>query len=136
MQFVFDTNALVSALLFENSIPAQAFFTTRRIGEILISDALVNEISEVLHRKKFDRYLTQDNREEFLISLVQFGRLVNVTEQISICRDLKDNHILELAVSGKSDAIVTGDDDLLTLRPFEGIAILDPRTFFEKYNSG
>ena len=136
MQFVFDTNALVSALLFENSIPAQAFFTARRIGEILISDALVTEISEVLHRKKFDRYLTQDDREEFLISLVQFGRLVNVTEQISVCRDPKDNHILELAVSGKSDAIVTGDDDLLTLHPFEGIAILDPRTFLEKYNSG
>ncbi len=52
MHFVFDTNALVSALLFENSVPAQAFFTARRIGEILISDALVAEISDELHRKK------------------------------------------------------------------------------------
>jgi len=134
MQFVFDTNALISALLFENSIPAQAFFAARRIGEILISDALVTAISEVLLHKKFDRYLTQNDRDEFLISLVQFGRRVNVAEQISVCRDPKDNHILELAVSGKSDAIVTGDDDLLTLHPFEGIAILDARTFLEKYN--
>ena len=48
---------------------------------------------------------------------------------MEVCRDPKDDQILELAVSGNADCIVTGDDDLLTLNPFRGIAIITPADF-------
>jgi uncharacterized protein len=54
---VFDTNVLVSALLFEQSVPEQAFFTALRLGEILLSEPLANEYNRILSHKKFDRYL-------------------------------------------------------------------------------
>jgi hypothetical protein len=43
--------------------------------------------------------------------------------------------LLELAVSGKADVIVTGDSDLLILNPFQEIAILQPQAFLETYNA-
>jgi len=67
MRVVFDTNALVSALLFERSAPGRAFFAAMDAGEILLSAALVSEINEVLQRRKFERYVSTEQREEFLM---------------------------------------------------------------------
>lgn len=129
MRVVFDTNILVSALLFETSVPAQAFFAALSTGDVLLSETLVNEINEVLQRKKLKKYISNEQREEFLIALVQSSKLVDVIEMIDVCRDPKDNHVLELAVSGGAQVIVTGDSDLLILNPFESIQIVTPRDF-------
>ena len=134
MRIVFDTNVLISALLFENSIPAQAFLWAIKNGEVLISTALITEIHEVIYRPKFDKYITDSQREDFMLSLVERSVLVDITETIDVCRDPKDNMILELGVSGKASVIVTGDSDLLVLNPFREIAILDSQTFLEKYS--
>jgi len=131
---VFDTNVLVSALLFEHSTPARAIFSAVAKGEILFSIALVNEVHSILYRPKFDSYINDAQREDFMLALVESGTLVDVTETINICRDPKDNMILELAVSGKAEVIVTGDSDLLVLHPFQGIAIFDPQTFLTNYS--
>jgi len=133
MRVVFDTNVMVSALLFERSTPAQAFFGALRQGEILLSAPLALEIHGVLYRKKFDRYLTNEQRESFLIALVQSAELVEITQKVDICRDPKDNMLLELSLSGQADAIVTGDSDLLVLNPFKQIAILQPKDFIKTY---
>ncbi len=126
MRFVFDTNVLVSALLFEESKPAQSFYSALHNGEILLSTDLINEIHEVIYRSKFDRYISNEQRDAFLIALVQTGTVVEITEAIDVCRDPKDNMVLELAVSGGADVIVSGDKDLLVLHPFRGISILTP----------
>ena len=135
MRVVFDTNVLVSALLLEHSTPAQALFSAISNGEVLISIALINEVHRVLYRPKFDRYITDAQREDFMLALVGTGMLVEVTEAIIVCRDPKDNMILELAVSGNADIIVTGDSDLLVLHPFRDVFILNPQTFLENYPS-
>ncbi len=57
----------------------------------------------------------------FLIGLLKETELVDSREEITDCRDAKDNEFLELAVSGKADCIISGDDDLLVLDPFRGI---------------
>ena len=134
MRAVFDTNVLVSALLFEHSTPARAIFSAVAKGKILFSIALVNEVHSILYRPKFDSYINGAQREDFMLALVESGTLVDVTETINICRDPKDNMILELAVSGKAEVIVTGDSDLLVLHPFQGIAIFDPQTFLTNYS--
>ena len=133
MRAVFDTNVLVSALMFEQSTPARAFFAALQGGEVLVSTPLANEISTILHRRKFNRYFSEEQRETFLIALVQSSKLVEVIETIQACRDPKDNMLLELAVSGKADALITGDTDLLILNPFKKIAILQPEAFLTVY---
>jgi predicted nucleic acid-binding protein len=51
---------------------------------------------------------------------------------IRACRDPKDDKFLEVAVHGRTDAIVTGDEDLLDLNPFRGVAILTPAEYLER----
>ena len=125
--YVFDTNVLVSALLLKNSISRQAFDKAFQQGQIIISIATVNELNEVLKRKKFEKYVTEEERIQFLTALVREARLVGVSETITECRDPKDDKFLELAVSGNAVCIVSGDKDLLDLHPFRGIPIVTPR---------
>lgn len=126
---VFDTNVLISALLFNESKPAQAFFSALRTGEVLVSADMIVELNAVLGHKKFQRYVTEEERERFLRSLLQEAKLVEIREKVRACRDLKDARFLELAINGEADRIVSGDDDLLVLDPFRDIRILTPGDF-------
>ena len=128
---VFDTNVLVSALMFDRSKPARAFFVALRVGEVLVSADVISELSDVLGREKFRRYVNEEERGRFLRSLLREAKLVGIQETVRACRDPKDDKFLELAVNGDADCIVSGDDDLLTLGPFRGIRILTPDGFLE-----
>ena len=96
---------------------------------ILMSRELADELNDVLSRPRFDRYADRENREEFLQDLVRQAESVEVTERVRACRDPKDDKILELAVNGNADFIVTGDDDLLVMNPFRNIEILRAAEF-------
>ncbi len=131
LRFVFDTNTIVSAVLLKGSVPRQAFDRAIRLGKLLVSQATIEELNEVLRRKGFDKYVLEEERIEFLTALVREAVLVEVTENISECRDPKDDKFLELAVSGKAASIVSGDTDLISLHPFREILVLTPRQFLE-----
>ena len=130
-RFVFDTNVIVSALLIKKSVARRAFDKAREAGDILLSFEIIEELSDVLGRPAFDRYLDEDDRMQFLTLLVKEATLVEVTERIKECRDPKDDKFLELAVNGKADFIISGDEDLQVLNPFRKIAIISPREFLE-----
>ncbi len=128
-RFVFDTNVIVSALLLKQSVARQVFDRALERGKLLVSQATVEELNEVLRRKGFDQYVLEDERIQFITALVREAILVAITETIKECRDAKDNKFLELAVNGNATCIVSGDDDLLVLNPFRGIPVLTPRQF-------
>jgi predicted nucleic acid-binding protein len=77
-------------LLFEHSVPGQAFYAALNHGEVLVSQETFTELSEVLGREKFDRYLTREEREQFLARFLREGTLVEITEEIRASRDWKD----------------------------------------------
>ena len=129
LRVVFDTNVVVSAMLLPLSIPRQALDRALREGRPLISAATTTELDEVIHLPKFDKYLSEEERIEFLTTLVHEAELVNVVETVTDCRDPRDNKFLELAVSGRATHIVTGDSDLLVLHPFRGIIVVSPSEF-------
>lgn len=129
LRYVFDTNTLVSALLFEDSTPAQAFRRALNRGDILVSSSTLEELAEVLQREKFDRYVTASEREEFLEAFVERATFIEPTEQLRICRDAKDDKFLEVAVNGKADYLITGDADLRSLSPFRSLAIVTAAEF-------
>ena len=124
MRYVFDTNVIVSALIFENSKPDRVLRYALANGDVLLSLQILEELNEVLGREKFNRYVTSEEREEFLAGLVERAALVEIVENVQECRDPKDDKILELAWNGKAQYIITGDKDLLVLHPFRGIAIV------------
>lgn len=86
---VFDTNVIVSALLFENGKPAQALRYALANGKVLLSLELLEELNEVLGREKFNRYVTSEEREEFLEALVERAVLVEIIANVQECRDQK-----------------------------------------------
>lgn len=128
-RFVVDTNTLVSRLLLSGSIPAQAVYKAIKAGDLLFSSATLAELSEVLRRPKFDRYLEPSERDKFMHLLARLAIVVEITHPVQSCRDPKDDKFLEVAFNGRADAIISGDADLLELHPFRGIPILSPRTF-------
>ena len=128
-RFVLDTNVIVSALLFKKSSPRQALNKARELGIVLMSQSIWSEISEVLVRPKFDKYLTIQDRQLFLFVFEQKVRFIDIQENISACRDPKDDKYLELAISGEAECIVSGDQDLLTLHPFREIPIITVTQF-------
>ena len=99
---------------------------------MLASPDTLDELVEVLGRNKFDRYLSAEEREAFLEALVERVDVVEPVEEIHACRDPSDDKFLELAVEGRAEAIISGDEDLLALHPFRDIAIVPPSAFLEQ----
>ena len=131
MRAVIDDNVIVSALL-ADGVPRTVFNKLLDTGTILISVPILLELADVLGRSKFEKYITYDERMRFLVGYLKDAEMTEVTEEIDICRDPKDNMLLELAVSGDADYLITGDSDLLDLDPFRGVEIFAPREFLDR----
>jgi putative PIN family toxin of toxin-antitoxin system len=125
-RLVIDTNALISRLIDPSSVPGRA---VRRIvdqEQLLVSEATMLELVDVIGRPKFDRYLSVEERQGFLLQVGYVAEFVRILRSIRACRDPRDDKFLELAVNGNADAILTGDEDLLALHPFNKVNILTP----------
>ena len=133
LRTVVDTGVVVSAVLLPRSEPRQAFDRAAAQGRLLVSETTISELDEVLRRPKFDKYVQEKRRLEFLSSLVREAEVVDIVDVVTDCRDPKDNKFLELALSGRATHIITGDSDLLVLHPFRGIAIVNPQSFLAIY---
>jgi uncharacterized protein len=129
---VVDTNVLVSRLLVAESIPSQAVREARRRGRLLVSDATLNELAEVLAREKLDRYVSVGQRQQFIRQIGRIAELIPIIQIVRECRDPKDDKFLEVALNGRADVIITGDADLLGMHPWREIVLLSPGKFLKK----
>lgn len=132
LRFVADTNVLISRLVFRNSVPAQAVRLATSLGELLVSLETLEELESVLFRPKFDAYLTLRERLAFFEKIRDTADFIESIVPVSACRDPKDDKFLSLAITGQADFILSGDQDLLVLHPFRGIAILTPRGYLDQ----
>jgi putative PIN family toxin of toxin-antitoxin system len=131
-RIVVDTNVLVSRLLLPESIAGRAVRSAVDAGQLLVSDATMQELAEVVGRAKFDPYLSIAERQEFIRLLGRIVELVPIVRQVRACRDPRDDKFLEVAVNGRADLMITGDRDLLALDPFMGIAITSPAGYLAR----
>jgi putative PIN family toxin of toxin-antitoxin system len=131
-RIVVDNNALISRLLLPDSTPGRAVRKAVDEAQLLVSEATLIELADVLARRKFDRYVSVADRQRFLMLLGSVAEMVGITYPIRACRDPKDDKFLELAVNGAASAIVTGDRDLLVLNPFHAVAILSPAAYLRR----
>ncbi len=135
MRVVVDTGILVRALISPKGTIGRVLHALRD-GQFtaIYSTPMMLEVADVLGRPKIrEKYHIQPNDAEALINLVRLrGDLVIPKRTVTACRDPKDNKFLEAALAGETNAIVTGDDDLLVLHPFESMDILRPAELLEK----
>jgi putative PIN family toxin of toxin-antitoxin system len=131
LRVVIDTNIFISRLLMPSSVPGRAFFLAEREAVLLLSEDLIREALDVLSRSKFDTYVSAEMRTSIMRDYISLAELVDITANIRACRDPQDDKLLSLAISGGAQWIITGDDDLLVLDPFQGVTIGTPRRFLD-----
>ena len=135
---VLDTNLVLSALLFAGGtlVPLRRGWQDARFMP-LVSKATVEELIRVLAYPKFR--LSFEARENLLSDYLPFCESVQVPNPAPPtprCRDPFDVPFLELALAGRADFLVTGDDDLLSLAPQFHCAILRANRFLELPGTG
>jgi putative PIN family toxin of toxin-antitoxin system len=130
MRFVFDTNVLISAALGSSSC-RKAIDLAIQKGKLVRSEETFIELAATFEKRKLQKYLNPKDKIDFLANYMLTTQRVEVTAQFSVCRDPKDNMLLELAVSGKAHALITGDKDLLELNYFLGTLILTVDAFIK-----
>jgi putative PIN family toxin of toxin-antitoxin system len=101
----------------------------RKAGVILASHDTLHELASVLRRPKLAAYVSFVESTLFLTELARVVEMVLIRERVEICRDLRDDKFLELALAGRADFLLTGDADLLALHPFRGTTILTPTAY-------
>ncbi|WP_059412917.1 putative toxin-antitoxin system toxin component, PIN family [Cupriavidus basilensis] len=131
-KLVIDTNLWISRLLMPGGTAAKAVDHGLAWGVPLMTEETLAELADVLARPKFDRYVSREDRQQFVLLLGGVVRVVTVTRRMTACRDPKDDKFLDAALSGEAKVILTGDLDLLELHPFHGIDILRPVDFLSR----
>lgn len=130
VRIIIDTNVWISFLIGKRLSGIKQHLTDGRI-KIVTTDLLLTEIREVTGRKKLRKYFAPKNVDELLRLLELIAEKVNITPTHTICRDPKDNFLLDLIDSSKADYLITGDADLLEHNPFLTAQIISPSEFEE-----
>ena len=131
IKVVIDTQIFLRAAINRNSLPAKLLFDMKDKYELVVSQSIVDEIEDVLNRpkirKKFDS-LT-DEVVETVTTLLSETEQVNPPEVPEVSRDPKDDKFLACAKSAKAQYVVSEDNDLLVLNPYEDIKIVNALDF-------
>jgi len=123
-----DTNILISAFVYGGK-PEQALRLIFEKGFILVtSSILIGELTRTL-LNKFKVSLSDVLAIEKVIN--ETFQIVYPSQTIKVVRDETDNRVLEAAVAGRCDYLITGDKDLLILKEYRGIKIIKPAQFLK-----
>ena len=131
MKILIDTNILISGLFFQglpkmllNEIDFEKF-------KVCVNEEIISEYKEQIYKKILNPKYTLNEGlfEKFFERLQKFER----KSDLKICRDPKDDKFINCAIDVKAIYIVSGNNDLLTIKNFEGIEIVTAREFYNKY---
>lgn len=126
---VVDTNVWISAALSRSGAPALVVRHVLAHGLPVFSEQTFAELQTRLWKPKFDRYLSMDARKNLLHDLNAAAFWVDVPAAIAAvahCRDGDDDSFIHAALAAGAPWLVTGDQDLLTVPPLEGLRITSP----------
>lgn len=139
---VVDTNIFISGLIISKGYPYQILSLWQdNYFTLVASKQIIDEMIDVLSRPKIQKkYHVSTSQVKKVVSLIE--KYAHSIENISVnsiqVRDEKDQHILDLAIVGKADYLVSGDDDLLSLAnesKLKKLKIVTPREFMMLFSS-
>ena len=97
--------------------------------KVVVSEEMLKELTEVSNRPKFKDIFTAHRMKELFSLLDSYAIVVSPSQKLNVCRDEKDNFLLEVALEGKADYLITGDEDLLVLNTIYSTRIIRPKDF-------
>jgi putative PIN family toxin of toxin-antitoxin system len=125
---VLDTNVLIAAFLTEGLCSGLLLRARKQAFNLVLCDDIIREFEGILS-KKF-KLTSADISEILSIVSEAASEIIHKLGPIpNICRDPNDDMIIACAIDAAADYIVTGDEDLLILKNYKDIVIINPRNF-------
>ncbi len=135
MIIVIDTNLYISALINDNSRKRLDVVLSNKTYDILVSDALLQELIEVANRPKFRKYASVVQTETFIQLMMERATFIDTTSEVKLSPDPKDDFLLVLCLDGEANYLLTGNKiDLLDLKSFHQTQIITLSTFLSIYS--
>lgn len=130
LKVVLDTNIFISGLLFNGKQRKILELWQARRFELIISDEILTELRAVLYRKKFN---FNKEQVDFITTEIKNNSIqINPDTRYKFSAyDADDNIIIDCAIAGKCDYIVSGDSDILRLKKIAGISLIDSKEFLQ-----
>lgn len=130
---ILDTNLWISFLINDSYKEIDHLIKSDQI-KLIFSIELLDEFIEVVNRPKFNKYFKDDDIIQLLNMFDEYAVLVEIKSNLDLCRDKKDNFLLNLAKDSKSDYLITGDLDLLILERIDNCKIIQYSNFLKEMN--
>jgi hypothetical protein len=124
LRVVLDTNVLVSGLIMLGKPRELLSIIARREATLVLSKEILNEFTKVMRRNKLTEYVTEEQIERFIENIERIAEFVELKSHLEVVNDPKDDIVINTAIDGRADLIVSGDHHLLSLKEFRGIKIV------------
>lgn len=133
LKVVIDTVVFVRSLINPHSRCGKIVFSHNKTYQLFVSGPIITEILEVLHRRELTVKFRTLKNMDFVVVMEILGQApaVDIPTIPQVSRDPKDNKFLATAAEAKSDYLVTEDNDLLDLKEYQGIRIVNADTFLQ-----
>lgn len=122
-KIIIDTNLWISFLISKDYSFLDKY-VEKRIVTLIFSEELLSEFYSVVQRPSLKKYFSKHDLDYLFEIIDKYGIIQKVTSNLKLCRDEKDNFLLNLAADSKADYLVTGDNDLLVLGNINQIKII------------
>ena len=132
LKLVVDTNVLISAALSAQGAPAQLMRRVLDQHTLVFSQPTFDELQTRLHRPKFDRYITLEQRHRLLHDFNACAHWVELGPYSVYCRDPDDDKFIATALQAQAHWLVSGDRDLLEAGPQPNLLVLSPTHALER----
>ena len=132
LKTIIDTNLWISFLIGKKLKGLEKLLDTDKF-QLITSEEQISEFLEVINKPKLQKYFSRSQAIEFLKLIEDKSFITDHKGDIIICRDIKDNFLLNMAVNSKADYLLTGDSDLLIIGKIEKTQIINFVEFEKKY---
>jgi uncharacterized protein len=132
MKLVLDANVFVSAYIWHGIPEVVLIRIAKKIDTLFFTDAIFNEIAGIIGMPKLKR--TKEQIDYILANINKRGKKIAVSPQhrvTGVCRDIDDDKYIECALAASADYIITGDKDLLVLKEYGGVKIVNARSYLD-----
>jgi len=134
MKLVLDANVFISAFYWGGNPQRIIDRIIEGIDKLYFSNEILNEVAAVMGRPKFKSSL--ETIEKYIRAIERTGKKVFIPGNIrGICRDKDDDDKIECGVLSGADYIITGDDDLLTLKEYQHVKIVTIKEYLQIINA-
>ena len=132
MKIVLDTNLLLSGIFWKGTPKRLLDAWMEEKFTVVITEEILSEYSRVLQEFEKKRKDISGLAQSWVLFVAQNSLLVKAKKKVRICRDPFDDMFIDCAIAGKASYIVSGDNDLLSLKEYMGIEIVKATTFLSR----